>query len=1529
MRPRAPDPRDAGDLLNPAEESPEDIRHSHGLSWSSVTHDDVVDNLLFSLDNFSRGHVAPEPRDWRSDSQQDEFLNSLTARSVRPMEATAHRPRRGTQSSSTSFDVERAPIESPHSRISTTSPGRRSNSSAAQYPPRSINSRFRSMRAYGTSRTSLDGPGHTNKHSDASSADFYYGPPLDSARQAWTNPAGRSFSMDNMQAESRGDLSSSLHDRSRAVAAMSSRYDPDADAAPEPIVAAGPRRMQNPTATGPVYVNPAPLRNKSSALRKVTPQPDTRSTGHLSPSIPIPEEIRSQAADFVRTSSVSGGSRAALPSTSHGEAAPSPDVRRWEASPPPAAAAPAAAAAPVVVPEKQGFFKRVFGGGAAARTAPPTHQSERPTTKPNVADVAAESMPPPPTPPTTQPLARSRSHTSVVDPVQNRAEAQQTTNMSAAHPPVSLNRKSSSFFRRRKKSTSGSSSAPPLPLAIHSPTSNAVLSLKPPEPSPSISSLRKAMGFYLSSDTPASSSPKLDENLRPQTSESHNTDDLDIFHPGYISPPLDSSLRSLSEQGDRETRLTAGKRKPQTLSMLGASGAARGDPVNRDSLATIRQSKVDYPAVSPLLGPVPFDKETGDTSSRPSTGEKIIAGVKPGAASPDAIRSFSAGTGVSLEMSDGVWSPSQHSQTSSSRKPSRADGEGWVVTRHGGTERPSSRRSERLILQPSPIGEEESMAKSQDDVSTLGDAVGPPAITTDGDGDHNSAQALQADSSRLGSALTPIISRQSSAGDLAWTAQLIDEDIQYKVRAKRIFEGDEEDVSRAEASAWMGENNTLSTRTLQAYMQLFDFAGMNILAALRALCGKLQLRGETQQFDRIITALSARWCECNTAHGFKAQDVVHTIIYSVILLNTDLHLADIQEKMSRNAYVKNTLPTIRRVVADAAPNAFDETLKPGSAQHPRPHAPWMDGIANSPSSPTFNIPEISIADRQSIDAGRTSTMGQNSVRRLSMRPGVLRSDSESTAVEPSSDGSSNALVNSPWVGSVRGWENELESVLKSFYMAIGSKPLPLQGAMSSDLPPNGRNLSVVDLNGKMTRTASIVSRAPSDNMSYRSKQGFGSRWANPRASRSRQKLYPASTVGSSRTSLEDSGSIWSPTQSSKYSYSKTLTSASVRSFGVYADPFKHSIGFANALSQAIIREETTVGANGANGGGGESDSASVAGGAAEDDTLALLGAPWAKEGLVKHKHHLETTDRKAKERSWVDCFAVISKGKLTLFAFNTTGPSKPSGRKAVFGGKSGKAASVTGAKVGGGDWMENAEQLEVFVLRQTIASTLPPPGYSKTRPHVWALSLPTGAVHLFQVGTPDIAEEFITTSNYWSARLSKEPLSGGVSNIEYGWSDRVINPGVLDRDGARSVESPPVSLTRQMGHMHSMSTDRNGGGGGRASLQSGSLRGSLDTAGFGSNKARLPGDKITIVDWQPPSQSMMASQLMEVDQLRQLTAYVKGSEDELEKHNELKTAIELAVSGSLSLSSFFFPFLPCAPSHIRKKDPLYPHPHCA
>ena len=809
---------------------------------------------------------------------------------------------------------------------------------------------------------------------------------------------------------------------------------------------------------------------------------------------------------------------------------------------------------------------------------------------------------------------------------------------------------------------------------------------------------------------------------------------------------------------------------------------------------------------------------------------------------------------------------------------------------------------------------------------------------------------------------------------------------------------------------------------------------------------------------------------------------MHTISYSILLLNTDLHLANIEHKMTRAQFVKNTLPTIKRVVADAVPDCWDQTVRAAAPQK-KNSVPWTSAAAAaaaavdkenvSPSSPSAAAAngDAGVDDRR--PSLEMATRGRN---RLSIRSPLTRSESDTILSTGGSAGNMdpavglldgcNVLVRFPYDGPLQGWETHLEIILKAFYDSIRRQPLPLFGSTSSgNAGPGSATLGVnepvssslsVMTSSMLRRTPSVMSKAPSESqsLSYRGGSSIGGgggaggaggssagtfsdfrsagfRWTSK--SRSRPRVYHSSTMGSStsRTSLDDN-SPWSPAGSStwsRFSHSRTQpTTASVDSFRsqfTKQPEYQQSIGFANALSQAIIREEgiasaaamaAAANANASTAGGPGNTGVSIAESSPEDlisrtapllddETLELAGAPWAKEGILKHKHHLEALDKRAKDRAWSECFAVVEKGYMKLFSFGSGKSSSsshsttmrlrtgrmPRGKRAASisnAGGSGGASSSGGAAgvgaganaggttvVGGGNWSSNAVPLGSFLLRQTIASALPPPGYSKTRPHVWALSLPTGAVHLFQAGTLDIVREFVSTANYWSARLSKEPLVGGISNIEYGWSESVLGTVVDARlqqqqqqqqqqpdassqaagasttyggrlgssagAGATSKISlslpcrPPSSSTvASVAPAPAHSTQQRPMSPSSVSMRSaafpqqqqqrpsihGSIRSSMDhggaggaggagagagSSGFGSgsSKARLPGDRVVVSEWTPPTQSMMASALLEVDQLRALTDYVKDIEEELSRHNELRGALVAAVS-----FFFFFPF---------------------
>lgn len=130
------------------------------------------------------------------------------------------------------------------------------------------------------------------------------------------------------------------------------------------------------------------------------------------------------------------------------------------------------------------------------------------------------------------------------------------------------------------------------------------------------------------------------------------------------------------------------------------------------------------------------------------------------------------------------------------------------------------------------------------------------------------------------------------------------------------------------------------------------------------------------------------------------------------------------------------------------------------------------------------------------------------------------------------------------------------------------------------------------------------------------------------------------------------------------------------------------------------------------------------------------------EGYLFRKHLLERTDKKASHRTWRRLLVVLDQGGLWMF----------------------RADGQTGQ-----GYEEQVVLFDEIRLQHTITNILPPPGYSSSRRHVFAVQLHSGAVYLFQTASSDECEQWARNCNYWAARTSKEPLSGGVINMDYGW----------------------------------------------------------------------------------------------------------------------------------------------------------------
>ncbi|KAI9269402.1 hypothetical protein BY458DRAFT_490196 [Sporodiniella umbellata] len=127
--------------------------------------------------------------------------------------------------------------------------------------------------------------------------------------------------------------------------------------------------------------------------------------------------------------------------------------------------------------------------------------------------------------------------------------------------------------------------------------------------------------------------------------------------------------------------------------------------------------------------------------------------------------------------------------------------------------------------------------------------------------------------------------------------------------ARALFVEDGQITSREKTAEWLGQSE--HRKVLECYLGCFDFSGQRLESAFRKLCGHLYFRAEAQQMDRILEGFASRYWRCEPENVLGSADTVYAVAYSLLLLNTDLHVAQGQhQRMTRSEFVRNTMATV-------------------------------------------------------------------------------------------------------------------------------------------------------------------------------------------------------------------------------------------------------------------------------------------------------------------------------------------------------------------------------------------------------------------------------------------------------------------------------------------------------------------------------------------------------------------------------------------------------------------------------------------
>ena len=852
-----------GDNARGGDEPMRNERISHDLSLTDNTRYSVVDNMLLSL-NPDQPTSFSTPPDSRSFPTNSRFSPPRSSH------------RRGHTQSSLATDYTFPPDDSPLRSSGQLSRSHRSNNSSVYQSPLgridsihgeedhpdlikarnnqatrgNFDEKSSDMRTLRKSRKS-------SKSSGASSVDFGHimGQPR------WqSSMERRSSSFDHKH--NRGTRSSSSVPvvDSPIVHSISQPLHGDlSDAAPTPTVPVGPRSRISPVfPPQPVHAPPqTPTTygkngNKASKYhysRKNKGEELSRESATMPGADILDDRHESQDIPSVPAFIIS---RNPSPTRNPQESA----VRHKHTSAPQAT---------ISSKERPGFFRRVFGTSRNMLYNNPDTRSHQPQSSGNSvrADVQGVFVPP-------HKLTKS-------------APAEDNTHPPKENLPPALAKKSSSFFKRRKKS-----------ISEHNPILTVPVHLQPrPRPDPMVattdkgiesspvSSLREVMNMYLGNSV--TSQPRSDEQhseARPGHKNVISASTLDR-NKAAVRPTTSGAIESqLTNDG---SGLSGTSHDKEASFMVGngsgsGSGTGNGTKLKADDILVQPQNSFLHDASStetrtprstdngetslPIFA-LPHQAPTSNPSDMPSSEGKLKIHTTSVDLADDPLQQsteISAKPRTLSSRSGNISISSANGLNSTRSKPSQASPQTT----------PTSKRSPpsniyckpRTWLDPEDELEDRLRKLERLDIPVDASPLSPESIYL------SAASTLPNPGTKeLGHDPNPSGTTHDSTHHNADETEPTKDD---HILAKRIFEGDESLVPKAKAAAWLGEADSGRSRVRRAYMELFNWQNLNILAALRVFCGQLLLKGETQQVDRLLDAFSSRWCICNPDHGFKA-----------------------------------------------------------------------------------------------------------------------------------------------------------------------------------------------------------------------------------------------------------------------------------------------------------------------------------------------------------------------------------------------------------------------------------------------------------------------------------------------------------------------------------------------------------------------------------------------------------------------------------------------------------------------------------